>query len=222
MLFRSGSGDREHPLSWQYPYTSTANRFYVALDNLADKPTTDEAGLNMDSSLTNSTSPTDCNSPNVLPNGSSRGWFMQLQQGEQVVTSSLIVAGTVMFSTNRPIVGNAASCSTALGEARGYVVSLFNASGAIGADGTCGGTRSSVFAGGGLPPSPVLASGVAVRAPFDPKDPKNPVPPEGPGEPRRFSVVIGSGYDPSSINSKEVNPKIKSVRKRKYTYVKGQ
>jgi len=216
-----GSGDREHPLSWQYPYTSTANRFYVALDNLADKPTTDEAGLNMDSSLTNSTSPTDCNSPNVLPNGSSRGWFMQLQQGEQVVTSSLIVAGTVMFSTNRPIVGNAASCSTALGEARGYVVSLFNASGAIGADGTCGGTRSSVFAGGGLPPSPVLASGVAVRSPGDAEPPNQP---GGPGSstPRRFSVVIGSGYDPSSINSTEVKPKIKSVRKRKYTYVKGQ
>ena len=144
-----------------------------------------------------------------MPNGSSRGWFMGLQKGEQVVTSSLIVGGTVMFSTNRPIVGNAASCSTALGEARGYVVNLFNASGAISADGFCGGNRSSSFAGGGLPPSPVMASGVEVRG--------------EPGSPsRRISVVIGSGYTPSALNSSTVKPKISSVRKRKYTYVKGQ
>ncbi|KQZ32489.1 pilus assembly protein [Duganella sp. Root1480D1] len=207
-----GSGDREHPLSWQYPYDSTTNRFYVALDDLSLKPATDDAGLNMDASLTNSTSPTDCNAPNVLPNGSSRGWFMGLQKGEQVVTSSLIVGGTVMFSTNRPIVGNAASCSTALGEARGYVVNLFNASGAIGSDGFCGGNRSSAFAGGGLPPSPVMATGVEVHG--DPRDPNSPT--------RRVSVVIGSGYTPSAINSAPVKPKIASVRKRKYTYVKGQ
>ena len=156
-----GSGDREHPLSWQYPYESTANRFYVALDDLTIKPTTDEAGLNMDASLTNSTSPTDCNSPNVLPNGSSRGRFMELKKGEQVVTTSLIV-------------------------------------------------------GGGLPPSPVLASGVLVRGPSDPNNPQStPVD-------RRVSVVIGSGGPRSAIQSKRVNPNISSVRKRKDTYVKGQ
>jgi type IV pilus assembly protein PilY1 len=215
-----GSGDREHPLSWQYPYESTSNRFYVALDNLSTRPATDEAGLNLDASLTNSTSPTDCNSPNVLPNGSSRGWFMQLQKGEQVVTSSLIAAGTVMFSTNRPIVGNAASCSTALGEARGYAVSLFNASGSIGVDGICGGTRSSVFAGGGLPPSPVLATNVRVRPAFDGQNPGNPT---GPGaEGRIVNVTIGSPKKQVAIDAAEVKPNIGSVRKRKYTYVKGQ
>jgi type IV pilus assembly protein PilY1 len=209
MYVTLGSGDREHPLSWQYPYESTANRFYVALDDLSLKPETDAGGLNMDTSLTDSTAPTDCNAPNVLPNGSSRGWFMELQKGEQVVTSSLIVGGTVMFSTNRPIVGNAASCATALGEARGYIVNLFNASGAVGVDGFCGGNRSSAFAGGGLPPSPVLASGVPVA--LDDK-----------GNTRRVSVVIGSGATASPIDSSKVKPKIKSTRKRKYTYVKGQ
>ncbi|WP_028101197.1 pilus assembly protein [Pseudoduganella violaceinigra] len=203
-----GSGDREHPLSWQYPYTSVKNRFYVVLDSLANKPLTDAGGLDMDNGLTNNTATTDCNSPAALPNGSSKGWFMELAKGEQVVTSALIVSGTVMFSTNRPIVGSSASCSTALGEARGYVVNLFNASGAVGADGICGGNRSASFAGGGLPPSPVLASGVPVRL--------------ADGTTRRVSVVIGSGYTPSPIDSSKVAPKIKSTRKRKYTYVKGQ
>ena len=44
-----------------------------------------------------------------------------------------------------------------LGEARGYSVNLLNASGAIGTQAICGGTRSSIFTGGGLPPSPVTA-----------------------------------------------------------------
>jgi type IV pilus assembly protein PilY1 len=203
-----GSGDREHPLHWQYPYESVKNRFYVALDSLAAKPESDEAGLNLDTVLTDSTAPTDCNAPGALPNGNSKGWYMDLSKGEQVVTSALIVGGTVMFSTNRPIVGNAASCSTALGEARGYIVNLFNASGAVGVDGFCGGNRSSTFAGGGLPPSPVLASGVPVKL--------------ADGKERRVSVVIGSGATASPIDSSKVGPKIKSTRKRKYTYVKGQ
>ena len=203
-----GSGDREHPLSWQYPYISVTNRFYLALDNLSLKPTTDSAGLNLDTSLTNSTDPTDCNSPNTLPGGSSSGWFMDLAKGEQVVTSALIVGGTVSFSTNRPIVGGAQSCSTSLGEARGYMVNLFNASGTLGVDGVCGGTRSSVFAGGGLPPSPVLATGVPVKM--------------ADGTVRRFDVGIGTPKSPSPIDATVLPPNIKSTRKRKYTYVKGQ
>ncbi|WP_342116135.1 pilus assembly protein [Pseudoduganella sp. OTU4001] len=203
-----GSGDREHPLSWQYPFESVKNRFYVALDNLSLKPATDAAGVNLDTVLTDSTAPTDCNSPNALPNGSSKGWFMDLAKGEQVVTSALIVSGNVMFSTNRPIVGNAQSCATALGEARGYIVNLFNASGAVGDESTCGGNRSSVFSGGGLPPSPVLATGVPVRL--------------DDGSYRNRSVVIGSGNKPSAIDSSPPPVKLKSTRKRKYTYVKGQ
>ncbi|MCE3261649.1 MAG: hypothetical protein K0R43_728 [Pseudoduganella sp.] len=202
-----GSGDREHPLSWQYPYESVKNRFYVALDNLSLKPD-DTASLNLDTVLTDSSEPTTCNSPNALPNGSSKGWFMELAKGEQVVTSALIVSGTVMFSTNRPIVGSSASCATALGEARGYIVNLFNASGAVDENGFCGGSRSSVFSGGGLPPSPVLASGVPVKL--------------SDGTYRHRSVVIGSGKTPSAIEAAPASPPVKSTRKRKYTYVKGQ
>jgi type IV pilus assembly protein PilY1 len=45
-----------------------------------------------------------------------------------------------------------------LGEARGYFINLFNGSGAIGVTASCGGDQSATFVGGGLPPSPVLAT----------------------------------------------------------------
>jgi type IV pilus assembly protein PilY1 len=46
-----------------------------------------------------------------------------------------------------------------LGDAYGYWVNLFNASGGIGATGaSCGGQRNAMFIGGGLPPSPVVAA----------------------------------------------------------------
>ena len=199
-----GSGDREHPLGWQYPYENVANRFYVSLDDLAVRDSSQARNLD---ALTDYSGSTDCNSPAALLSSGLRGWFMTLAKGEQVVTTAQIVGGTVMFSTNRPIVGSAASCRTALGEARGYIVNLFNASGAIGVDGFCGGTRSSIFVGGGLPPSPVLATGVPVAG-------------------RRVSVVIGAapkgGGSGAAISPQKIRPSIASVRKRSYTYVKGQ
>jgi type IV pilus assembly protein PilY1 len=199
-----GSGDREHPLGWQYPYESVANRFYVALDDLSVKDSSKARNLD---TLADYSSATDCNSAQALPSTSVRGWFMTLAKGEQVVTSAQIVSGSAMFSTNRPVPDSAATCTTTLGEARGYIVNLFNGSGAIGVDGFCGGTRSSTFVGGGLPPSPVLATGVPVKD-------------------RRVSVVIGavpkSGGSGAAISPQKVRPAIKSVRKRTYTYVKGQ
>jgi type IV pilus assembly protein PilY1 len=200
-----GSGDREHPLPWQYPYDNVTNRFYVSLDDLSVKDSTQARSLD---TLTDYSGSTDCNSPPALAGSTGlKGWFMTLRQGEQVVTSAQIVGGSVLFSTNRPIKGSAASCSTALGEARGYNVSLFNASGALGVDGFCGGTRSSPFIGGGLPPSPVLATGVPVNG-------------------RNVSVIIGAvpkdGGSGAAISPQKIRPSISSVRKRTYTYVKGQ
>jgi len=161
-----GSGDREHPLQSEYPYGGVTNRFYVYLDNLASTSAT----TNLDGPLMYdySTLPggavgttTSCSTPDVLPGGSMTGWFMNLNQygtGEQTVTSALIAEGMVAFSTNRPIAATAGTCAN-LGQALGYWVNLFNASGAIGAPGaTCGGARASVFTGGGLPPSPVIAN----------------------------------------------------------------
>lgn len=152
-----GSGDREHPLQAHYPYDGVTNRFYVFLDDLSVTTAT-----NMDDSsvMNNYTAVTSCETAGILPGGSLKGWFMDLNQygqGEQTVTSALILGGMAIFSTNRPVPAAPGSCSSTLGEARGYWVNLFNGSGGIGTLGSCGGTRSSIFVGGGLPPSPVFS-----------------------------------------------------------------
>src|SRR5438874_11387412 len=98
----------------------------------------------------------------TLFRSSMSGWFMSLSAnglGEQTVTSAIIAAGMVAFSTNRPVPQAQGTCATTLGAAYGYWVNLFNASGGISANGAaCGGVRDSSFVGGGLPPSPVIAT----------------------------------------------------------------
>jgi Tfp pilus tip-associated adhesin PilY1 len=205
-----GSGDREHPLRSQYPYDGVTNRFYVYLDDLAAAASSPAQNLD---ALLDYTSTTNCDTRAVLPNSGLKGWFMDLTQygqGEQTVTSALISGGMATFSTNRPIPPDAASCSTALGEARGYWVNLFNGSGAINVDGTCGGARSSIFVGGGLPPSPVKASSVPVDG-------------------KAMTVVIGAvqkgGTNAAgasvSIAPQRMRPAITSKRKRVYNYTSG-
>ncbi|HEU4851347.1 MAG TPA: PilC/PilY family type IV pilus protein [Telluria sp.] len=197
-----GSGDREHPLSWQYPFANVTNRFYVRLDDLAVSDSSQAQDLD---AMTNYTANTSCTSQGVLPSGSLEGWYMNLAAGEQVVTSALIASGMVTFSTNRPLTASATSCSAALGVASGYWVNLFNASGGIGVEGTCGGERSSTFIGGGLPPSPVMASGVPVNG-------------------RAVSVVIGavqkSGGASVAISPQKIRPGINSRRRKAYSYTK--
>lgn len=208
-----GSGDREHPLASQYPYKEVTNRFYVYKDALANVDR-DADPVDLDALQDYSTSARNtCSNTPVLPGSALQGWFMDLNengQGEQVVTSALIAGGMVTFSTNRPIPPLAGTCSTTLGEARGYWVNLLNASGAIGVNGTCGGQRSSAFVGGGLPPSPVLATGVPVTVN---------------GKPQATTVVIGAvqrGAGASvAIAPQKIRPTISSRRKRSYSYTSG-
>jgi Tfp pilus tip-associated adhesin PilY1 len=149
------SGDREHPLSASYPFTTPViNRAYVYLDDISRTTATD---LDGDKMLNRNSS--DCNSSKVLPGGAYVGWYMNLDangRGEQGVTSALFQAGLMTFSTNRPITSQ--TCPTSLGEARNYVVNLLTGAGAIGVAGLCGGNTSAVVIGGGLPPSPVTAT----------------------------------------------------------------
>ena len=124
-----GSGDREHPLQGDYPYTDTLNRFYVYVDRLVNKPTTTAEAINLDdvSLLNNNTGSTSCNTDRILASSEKRGWFMdvnQYGQGEQTGTSALIWGGLVTFSTNRPVPPAVGSCTTTPGEARGYWVNL--------------------------------------------------------------------------------------------------
>lgn len=199
-----GSGDREHPLETQYPYSDVLNRFYVYLDDLA---VTSGSAANLDA-LQNNTADLGCNSVATTPDSTPAGWFMDLNQygqGEQTVTSAIIAGGLVAFSTNRPIPAAAGTCSTPLGEARGYWVNLTNASGAVNVDGLCGGTRSTTFVGGGLPPSPVVGT----------------VPING----KPTTVIIGaaqkSGGASAPIAPQKVKPFINPIRKRVYWKLQG-
>jgi hypothetical protein len=205
-----GSGDREHPLQSNYPYTDVLNRFYVYRDDLGAGLAAPAVDLD---AMANYTSQDTCNATPVLPTSGPIGWFMDLNQygqGEQVVTSALIASGMVTFSTNRPIPPDAASCSTTLGEARGYWVNLLNGSGAIDVPGACGGRRSSPFVGGGLPPSPVMASSVPIAG-------------------KAVSVVIGAAQKGGTsaagssvaIAPQRIRPTITSRRKRAYSYTSG-
>jgi hypothetical protein len=196
-----GSGDREHPLQTQYPFANVTNRFYVYKDDL------NVAAERSLDALENYSGTTSCTTAQVLPTSTLNGWYMDLARGEQVVTSALIASGMVTFSTNQPVEPAVGTCSTPLGLARGYWVNLFNASGAIGKEGAnCGGVRSSLFVGGGLPPSPVLASGVPVGG-------------------KVVTVVIGAaqkdGSASVSISPQKIRPTISSRRKRSYTYTSG-
>jgi len=222
-----GSGDREHPLQSEYPYpNNVVNRFYVYKDDLPQPglPPASVTAVNLDDTTVTDTnymydytygptgvgSTTSCATPGVLPNSSVRGWFMNLNQygaDEQTVSSSIIVAGMVAFSTNRPIPAAQSSCSTSLGEARGYWLNLFNASGGIAANGmSCGGARSGVFTGGGLPPSPVLAN-VVVGG-------------------QAMTVTLGtvqlSGGASSPISPQQVKPTVVPTRKKVFWKSSGE
>lgn len=137
-----GSGDREHPL-----YTSSAtagkaynvnNRFYVIKDTNTGKQVAGGWTPIIESNLFDATS--------TAYDSSGSGFYVSLTNtGEKVVNAPLVAAGKVYFGTNEPLDPDDAvnSCAT-LGVARGYQLDLVSGQG-----------TSTVFTGGGLPPSPI-------------------------------------------------------------------
>ena len=196
-----GSGDRERPLEVNYPFRDDIkNRIYMFVDNFQTSGPVDLDGGTMANFTTNTTCSTTMGS-------SYTGWYMDLDtgRGEQTVTSATIFGGLVYLSTNRPIASAPGVCTNNLGEARGYAVNLLNASGAVGTEDICGGDRSGIFVGGGLPPSPVVGS----------------VPVAG----KQITVVIGgiqrTGTASSPIAAQRVKPTITQRRSRLYYYEVG-
>jgi type IV pilus assembly protein PilY1 len=198
-----GTGDREHPLVDQYPYTNPiVNRFYLFADKF------DGVEINLDGSsmidVTTGQPKTGCDAEVITPASSKRGWFFDLTdngRGEQVVTSAAVVGGLVAFSTNRPTPEPLNACAANLGEARGYLVNLLTGSGVIGPGNTdCGLQRSSVFEGGGLPPSPVIA-----RVVID-------------GQVRTVAIGVAQkdATLSSSIEAQRIRPSVNSIRKPTY------
>jgi len=202
VLISIASGDRERPLVDNYPYVQQVqNRAYMVIDTF----TTIGLPINLDDStvmddLTTGSVCGQTTSPNA------RGWFFDLNngRGEQAVTSTAIFGGLVFFSTNRPLPAGPNACASSLGEARGYAVNVLNASGAADTRAICGGARSGVFAGGGLPPSPVTGT--------------VPVSPNG----TPVTVMIGGvnrgGGVSTPIGAQRVTPTISQRRSRVYWY----
>ena len=198
-----GSGDRERPLIGNYPFVEQVqNRAYMFIDTFA----TTGLPVNLDdpSKMDDLTANTSCGQ---ATSPGANGWFFDLNagRGEQTVTASTIFGGIVFFSTNRPVPASANACTTNLGEARGYAVNVLNASGAADTLSLCGGIRSAVFAGGGLPPSPVTGT--------------VPVGPNG----TPVTILIGGvnrgGGVSTPIGAQRVRPAITQKRSRVYWYL---
>ncbi|KXS31007.1 MAG: putative type 4 fimbrial biogenesis pily1-related protein signal peptide [Candidatus Gallionella acididurans] len=134
-----GSGDREHPLYSNLSY-NVVNRFYMVKD-----PNVGNNGSNLvytEANLTNITPvpPSTTTSYNGLLNG----YYLTLGTGEKCVNAPVTVAGYTYFGTNTPATPTSNSCSANLGIAKGYQISPLT-----------GVSNSTVYAGGGLPPTAV-------------------------------------------------------------------
>ncbi len=81
------------------------------------------------------------------------GFYGYLARGEKAVNAPATVSGTAFFGTNRPIAPSLNTCTTNLGQARGYAFSPFSAA-----------FSSVIYDGGGLPPSPVAGTVIIENA----------------------------------------------------------
>jgi Tfp pilus tip-associated adhesin PilY1 len=143
-----GSGDREHPLK-----TTSSDKLFMLKDTFVGNSAAGMTPITV-ADLFDATS--------TAYAGSASGYYITLASGEKIVNAPLVTAGYVYFGTNKPVAVVPGTCAPNLGEARGYRVQPFT-----------GAATSSVFTGGGLPPSPVSGivniateSGGTVRVPF--------------------------------------------------------
>jgi Tfp pilus tip-associated adhesin PilY1 len=223
-----GTGDREHPLITQYPYTTPVlNHFYLFIDD----PSSTAAYVNLDGSTMQSAIGATCGTTNVLPGNTASpsattpiGFYLPLNHGtgEQTVTPALIIGGQVTWGTNRALPPVAGACTNGLGEARGYLVDLVNGSGSIGVSGECGGTQSTIYPGGGLPIPPTVAVVPVAPGSGGTEPPAGTLPPCT-GNCTYEDVCIGcppkdGSCSPSNISACDVTGSIPAARRRIYWF----
>lgn len=150
-----GSGDREKPLTTFEATLGVTNYFFM----IKDRPTqgtwlsSENANCGSDIICLDSLTPIlDSSTPSNGTLASTKGWYLGLQAGEQVVTSAITISNVVSFSTHEPSEPDPSTCSTNLGDARVYNVDYRNAESA---NGTLDGSRWQDIAGDSLPPPPV-------------------------------------------------------------------
>ncbi|HYD76854.1 pilus assembly protein [Ramlibacter sp.] len=148
-----GSGDREKPVASYAAAKDVSNLFFSFTDKPTDGawPGTAECGANL-ICLNSLVGITGNNPPSAATLASKKGWYINLDPTEQVVTSAVTIFGVVTFSTHQPATAASASetCRANLGTTRVYNVNYKNA-------GSENGTNNLYqdVAGDGLPPSAV-------------------------------------------------------------------
>jgi len=120
-----GSGDRAHPLE-----TDVVNKFFTLKDSWITQPrsATDEAAIKSRDPITidDLVDITD-----ICLNGCSTeipaGWSLTMEEsGEKVLSSPLIIAGEIFFTSYLPTDPDVQTCSADEGNSRLYIVSLEN------------------------------------------------------------------------------------------------
>lgn len=149
-----GSGDREKPLQSFSSAYGVANAFFMIKDAPSDPDWLSDETSNCGSAVICLDSLVQIASGGDDPDASDlatmKGWYLEMRDHEQVVTSSITVFGTTTFSSHEPTVPVVGSCESNLGTARVYNVLFRNAAPANGTN-----NRDEEISGGGLPPSPV-------------------------------------------------------------------
>jgi type IV pilus assembly protein PilY1 len=230
----AASGDREHPLYSASTTPGTAynvnNRFYMVKDTNTGNSvpngwaTITEANLTDETGLAAGTTPPYSSTSTTSTGGPSSGFYITFSsypttkqdpathKGEKAVNAPLTTAGYTYFGTNTPDpsvgIADPTKCYPNLGTARGYAINFLTGAG-LNSNGYI------VFAGGGLPPSPVFglvaiddASGASVVTP----------------------VLIGGGNQTSTTSAdststlgvQKVTPPTVGKRKRTYWFTEGQ
>lgn len=184
-----GSGNRERPLLTNQA-VNVDNAFFMIKDDHSATPTlittSDLVEIDPNLALTSTQQA-------ALGTSTNKGWYLAFgtpdtnadldHDKEQVVTSAVVFSGVVYFSTNQPV--RPTACGANLGTARGYAVNYLDASAA--------GTRFSVFAGGGLPPSPVTG---VVTVSLTKADNTTATNPDGTPMVTNVPFIIGGGAPP--------------------------
>ena len=150
-----GSGDREKPIVNYGSTTSGRNYFFSFTDKPTVDPTVypgnnDGCGANI-ICLSSLLGITGNNPPSESALAAKKGWYINLDSTEQVVTSAVTIFGVVTFSTHQPEpANNTNTCTNKLGTTRVYNVNYKNAASENGTD-----DLYQDVAGDGLPPSAV-------------------------------------------------------------------
>lgn len=182
-----GSGYRAHPLDEQ-----TQDRFHVFVD--AGATDAINGGFYTTSTVVTPSELLDVTSdedPDQTALNGKSGWYIDLEQGEKVLSSAAVVDGKVFFTSYVPDTASGSNCSSVSGSSRLYAVDLAAGRPVVDFDndGTVGETRHTETDVPGLPPQPHVLV-------YEPEGggsgPGGPLSGEDPCQGGQVSVLVGT------------------------------